>query len=218
MKQKKMKNILRIGGAVSLAAVVAGAWYLGWLDYLTIENLRGLEATLGPWAPVAFVVAFIIGELLQVPSIFWVLCAGLIWPWWYALPLSFAGAMLAATVAFLVARYILGDKFHEKLPKQFEGLNRGLQRSPFKAVLMIRLTTFLHPVVHWVLAASPIGLPVFLLGTALGILPGVLAIVFLGQTFVTWWDEYAWWLVAATVVLVAAFVAYKKRSAGPDVI
>ena len=213
-----MKNILRIGGAVSLAAVVAGAWYLGWLDYLTIENLRGLEATLGPWAPIAFVAAFIIGELLQVPSIFWVLCAGLIWPWWYALPLSFAGAMLAATVAFLVARYILGDKFHEKLPKQFEGLNRGLQRSPFKAVLMIRLTTFLHPVVHWVLAASPIGLPVFLLGTALGILPSVLAIVFLGQTFITWWDEYAWWLVAATVVLVAAFVAYKKRSAGPDVI
>lgn len=202
---------LRIGGAVILLGALGVAWHFGWFEYLTIENLRSLEARLGPWAPFAFVLAFVIGELIQVPSIFWILCAGLIWPWWIALPLSFVAAMLAATTAFLVARYILGDQFHERLPRQFIALNKALKDSPFKAVLTIRLTTFLHPVVHWMLAASPIQLPVFLIGTAIGILPGVIAIVLLGQTFVAWWDEYAWWLVAAAVVLVAAWISYRRR-------
>ena len=208
-----MKNGIRILGALILLTVVGLAWHFGWFEYLTIERLRGLETQLGPWAPMAFVVAFVLGELLQVPSIFWILCAGLIWPWWVALPLSFVAAMLAATGAFLVARYILGDRFHEKLPARFEGLNDGLKRAPLKAILMIRLTTFLHPLVHWLLAASPIKLPVFLLGTALGILPGVIAIVLLGQTFVTWWDEYALWFVAVGLLLVAAYVFYQRGRA-----
>ena len=213
-----MKNLLRIGGGLLLVAVVVAAWQLGWLDYLTIENLRSFESQLGPWAPFAFVVAFIIGELLQVPSIFWILCAGLIWPWWLALPLSFVAAMLAATGAFLVARYILGDQFHEKLPKRFEGLNKGLEKSPFKSVVLIRLTTFLHPVVHWILAASPIRLPIFLLGTAIGILPGVLAIIILGQTFVTWWDEYAYLIIAVVVALVVAWTLYQRARNQSDVV
>ena len=116
---------LRILGALTLAAALGLAWHFGWFEYLTIENLRSFESRLGLWAPFAFVVAFVIGELIQVPSIFWILCAGLIWPWWIALPLSFLAAILAATVAFLVARYILGDRFHEKLPERFFRFKSG---------------------------------------------------------------------------------------------
>lgn len=207
-----MKVLVRVLGAAVLVIAVALAWHFGWFDYLTVENLRGLQLQLGVWAPVAFVLAFVVGELIQVPSIFWVLCAGLIWPWWIALPLAFVAALLAATGAFLIARYILGDQFHEKLPKQFARFNRGLEHSPLKAVVMIRLTTFLHPLVHWILAASPIRLPMFLLGTALGILPGVIAIVLLGRTFVNWWDEYALWLVLGAIALVVVYVAYQRRT------
>ena len=210
-----MKNITRILLAISLVIALAAAWHFDLLAYLTVERLREFKAVLGPWAPIAFVFAFVTGELLQVPSVFWILCAGLIWPWWFALPLALFAALLAATVAFLVARHVLGDRFHEKLPQGFETLNRGLQDSPLKAVLMIRLTTFLHPVVHWVLAASPISLPVFLLGTLLGILPGVIAIIFLGQSFVNWWDEYALWIVGVGIAMIAGYVFYwrRKRSA-----
>jgi uncharacterized membrane protein YdjX (TVP38/TMEM64 family) len=91
--------------------------------------------------------------------------------------------------------------------------NRGLENSPLKAVVMIRLTTFLHPVVHWVLAASPISLPLFLIGTLLGILPGVVALIFLGQSFVNWWDEYAYWIVGVGIALTAAYVFHRRKQA-----
>lgn len=202
---------------IALILVVVGllAWHFNLFEYLTVEQLRTLKMTLGYWAPIAFVAAFIVGELLQVPSIFWILCAGLIWPWWIALPLSMFAAVLAATAAFLVARHILGDRFHEKLPKGFDRLARSLERSPLQAVIMIRLTTFIHPVVHWVLGASPIRLPVFLIGTAIGILPGVTAIVLLGQTFVNWWDEYAYWIVGGVAGSVLAYFLYERKKNNP---
>ncbi|MFT5562701.1 MAG: putative membrane protein YdjX (TVP38/TMEM64 family) [Candidatus Azotimanducaceae bacterium] len=208
-----MKNFTRILMAIILVVALAAVWYFDFFEYLTVERLRAFKDTLGPWAPIAFVLAFVVGELLQVPSVFWVLCAGLIWPWWFALPLSLFAALLAATVAFLVARHVLGDRFHEKLPQGFEALNRGLENSPLKAVVMIRLTTFLHPVVHWVLAASPISLPLFLIGTLLGILPGVVALIFLGQSFVNWWDEYAYWIVGVGIALTAAYVFHRRKQA-----
>lgn len=202
--------LTRILIALTLCLAVGVAWYFDFLDYLTLEQLQTYKDQLGYWAPIAFVVAFSVGELLQVPSVFWVLCAGLVWPWWFALPLSLAAALLAATIAFLVARHILGDRFLEKLPKGFEALNRGLEKSPLKSIVMIRLTTFLHPVVHWVLAASKISLPTFLVGTIIGILPGVVAIVLLGQTFVSWWDEYATWIVALSVAALVAYLWVQK--------
>ena len=206
-----MKNLSRILIATSLVVALVAAWYFDLFEQLTIERLSEFKSVLGPWAPIAFVFAFVIGELLQIPSVFWVLCAGLIWPWWFALPISLFAALLAATVAFLLARYVLGDRFHEKLPQGFEALNKGLQDSPLKAIIMIRVTTFLHPVVHWVLAASPVSLPIFLIGTLLGILPGVVAIIFLGQSFVNWWDEYAYWILGVGIALIAAFVFYRRR-------
>ena len=205
-----MQNLTRIAIALILAIAFACAWYFDFFEYLTVDRLREIKATLGVWAPIAFVVAFVAGELLQVPSVFWVLCAGLIWPWWIALPLALVAALLAATVAFLVARHVLGDRFHEKLPKGFEGLNKGLQNSPLRAIVAIRLTTFLHPVVHWVLAASPISLATFLLGTLIGILPGVIAIIFLGQSFVNWGDEYAYWIVGVGGAVGIGYLAYQR--------
>lgn len=215
-KAGKVRAMLsRIAIAVVLLFAGLLAWHFDVFEYLTIEQLRAFKMTLGYWAPIAFVAAFIVGELLQVPSIFWILCAGLVWPWWIALPLSMLAAVLAATAAFLVARHILGNRFHEKLPKGFDRLAKSLERSPLKAVIMIRLTTFIHPVVHWVLGASPIRLPVFLIGTAIGILPGVTAIVFLGQTFVNWWDEYAYWIVGSVLAVVVAYVGYQARNKSP---
>ena len=130
--------------------------------------------------------------------------------WWFALPVSFVAAMLAATVAFLVARYVLGDQFHEKLPKRFRGLNE-VEEVPFQSSVDDSLDDIFTSVVHWILAASPIRLPVFLIGTAIGILPGVVAIIVLGQSFVTWWDEYALWLIAGAITLAIAYVAHQKR-------
>ena len=115
--------------AVAIAAVVA-AYYFELPGYLTLENIQAVKNNLGWWAPVVFVLAFIVGELLQIPSVLWIFFAGLIWPWWMALPVSLLAASLAAMTAFLVARYFLGHGFHKKLPDGLQVLNEKLRQRP----------------------------------------------------------------------------------------
>ena len=190
---------------------VAAAYYFELHSYLTLENLETIKTKLGWWAPIVFVLAFVVGELLQIPSVLWIFFAGLIWPWWFALPVSMLAALLAATTAFLVARYFLGHGFHKKLPDSLQALNEKLQNRPVSAVIVVRLTTFLHPIMHWVLAASSVQLAAFLTGTLIGILPLTIAIVLLGEAFMYWWDQYSTMILLTASGVAAAYVIYARR-------
>lgn len=205
------KNKLRWSLLAFALLVVAAAWYFDLLGFLTVENFKQYRQELGLWAPLVFVLAFVIGELLQIPSVLWIFFAGVIWPWWIALPTSLVAALLAATGAFLVARYFLGDRVIAKLPPALQDLNDRLSHQPTTAVVLLRLTTFLHPAIHWVLAASSVRLPAFLLGTFIGILPMTLALVLLGDVFMSWWDDYSLVIMTATVSALLLYIVLQRR-------
>ncbi|MFT5691231.1 MAG: putative membrane protein YdjX (TVP38/TMEM64 family) [Oceanicoccus sp.] len=199
---------------ILLAVVVAAAGFAfhnDLLSYITLENIQAYEKRLGWWAPLAFILAFVLGELLQIPSMLWILFAGLIWPIWIALPIVLVSALLGATTIFLLARYFLGNNFHEKLPANFRALNRKIEKKPLRAIIMVRLTTFLHPIMHWALAASSIRLPAFLLGTLIGILPLTLAIILIGDLFLQWWEQYSNYILWASVAAVILYSVNLKR-------
>jgi uncharacterized membrane protein YdjX (TVP38/TMEM64 family) len=63
-------------GVLAILAGIVLVWALGVYDYLRLENLARLQRWvdgLGPWAPVAFVVAYIAMELLFVPALGWLI-------------------------------------------------------------------------------------------------------------------------------------------------
>ena len=193
--------------------LVGGVWYFNLAQHVTLDNAKELEANLGLWGPCVFVAVFVVGELLQIPSVLWIFIASLIWPWWFALPLSLFAACIAAIVAFLVARYFLGHGFHKKLPSDLKRLNERLISAPIRTVILIRLVTFLSPILHWVLAASSVRIGPFTMGTAIGLIPGTIAIVLFGEVFVLWWEQYAPFLVGAIVVGISVYVYISKRQA-----
>ncbi len=211
-------GITRLALAGLLVALIGCAVYFEWYQAISQEALQELVERLGPLAPVAFVGVFVLGELAQIPSVLFVLAAGLVWPFWTALPIAFAGAMAAATVAFLVARHVLGKQIPDRLPPRWQRYSDAIATNGMRAVAMIRLTTFLHPAMHWVLAGSRVSLRDFLIGTLVGIAPAVVLLVALGEVFLDWWDRYSQWLLAALVALGIAYVAYHRRavpSVGP---
>ena len=204
-------SLIRLGLFLLSVCGVIAAWQFDLLSYLTLENIERYRHDLGPWAPAVFSLAFVVGELLQVPSVLWIFFAGIIWPWWFALPLSLIAALVAATGAFLVARYFLGDRIAEKLPPSFQELNAKLTKQPVVAVIVLRLTTFLHPVMYWVLAASSVRLPPFLIGTLIGIIPMTLALVLLGEVFMSWWDDYSFAITGAAAAVVLIYIVLQRR-------
>jgi uncharacterized membrane protein YdjX (TVP38/TMEM64 family) len=199
---------------VLVVVAVVLTLYFDLLRFITLEKISHYQQALGWWAPVVFVIAFTLGELIHIPSVIWIFFAGLIWPIWLSIPLSLFAALCAAACSFLVARYILGDSFHEKLPRKFRYLNKKLEETPLRGVILIRLTTFLHPMMHWVLAASSVKLSTFVLGTLIGILPLTVAIVLLGEVFLNWWEQYSILILGAVVLMVTiAFIIQRKNRA-----
>ena len=208
-----MLKYLKLRYLLFVIVLICGlsAYYFELTQWLTVENMRQLDEQLGWWSPLVFALAFVVGELLQVPSILWILFAGIIWPWWIALPIATASALLAALVSFLVARYFLGKQFHSLLPAAVQKLNKQISKQPLRTVIVLRLTTFLHPITHWILAASRVTLGPFMIGTTLGILPGVLGIVLLGEAFVLWWEDYSLFIILAAIIGIAALVLSARR-------
>lgn len=202
-------TIVKVCLVLALVLLIGAVWYFDLVSLLTVENLQHYQAQLGWWFPLIFVAAFVGGELIQVPSVLWIFLAGLIWPWWFAFVISLTAAVLAATVSFLVARFVLGDRIPERLPKRIADLDEKIQKTPIRAVILIRLTTFLHPALHWVLAASSLKVPEFLIGTIIGLAPFTLALVLLGETFMTWWDDYSVFIIGGGV---AALCIYLYRN------
>jgi uncharacterized membrane protein YdjX (TVP38/TMEM64 family) len=208
---KISSKVLKITLVAAVVATVGFAYHNDLLSYITLENIQAYEKKLGWWAPFAFMLAFVLGELVQIPSVLWILFAGLIWPIWLALPIVLVSALLAATAIFLLARYFLGENFHEKLPRNFKALNRKIEKAPLRAIIMVRLTTFLHPIMHWALAASSVRLPAFLLGTLIGILPLTLAVILIGDLFLQWWEQYSDYILWVSIAAVAIYTVNITR-------
>src|ERR1700736_2813533 len=91
-----------------LLATVAG-WAIFHRDKVNVATLDGWLASLGPWAPIGYVMLFALATVAFVPGVVFSLAGGALFgPLWGTL-WNLTGATLGAILAFLVARYIAGD-------------------------------------------------------------------------------------------------------------
>ena len=104
MNRRTMARLLLALALV--AAVIVLALNRSLLDVSTVERFTN---RLGIWAPIGHVVLFALGTVLFAPgSVFGLAGGALFGPVWGML-LNLSGALLGATAAFLVARYIAAD-------------------------------------------------------------------------------------------------------------
>jgi len=198
---------LRRLGQILLALLVAIAavllWRSGLLNDLSVDALRERAAAAGAWGPPLFVLLFVLGELVHVPSVVFLVAAGLAWPLPLALATAWVGAVAAATAVFSVSRYLLSDWVRDRLPARALQVDARLLDHGVRNVALLRLLTFMMPLMHWVLGVSRVSFRDATLGTALGLLPGVALLVVLGERLTEGWDAARPWLLAGAVAFVA---------------
>lgn len=201
-----------------LATAALVAWRMGLLDVITVDALRGWARRAGWWGPFAFVALFALGEVLHVPSVIFVVVAGIVWPLWIALPVSYAGAMAASATVFLFARYVVGDGVrklvHDKLPPELRRYDDALVERGARTVAVIRFFTFMSPLMHWVLATSKVRFGAMMVGTAVGLAPAVTVLVLLGEQAIDHWERmrpFFYGAIAVFVVVQAVRVVRRRR-------
>ncbi len=177
----------RIAAITVVALLIAAAYFAGLFDLLREpERTRAVLAETGIWAPLLYVLLFSLCEPFGVPGVLFVLPAALIWPAWQAFGLSMAGSLGASMVGFSLARWIGRAWVEANLPERFRRYDARLAEHALATVILVRLLFFLAPPAHWVLGLSSVRVRIFLLGSAIGYVPGIALLTFVGEGLFEW--------------------------------
>jgi uncharacterized membrane protein YdjX (TVP38/TMEM64 family) len=166
-----------IGGV----ALLLLAWFLLPLD----EWLQGF----GEWARglgaagVALVcVAYVLATLALVPGFPMTLAVAVAYGWW-ALAICFGGGMVAALVAFLLARYVARERVQRFLDRHrtAKAVDSVAREETFKTILLARLTPVTpFALENYAFGVTGVRLGAYLAATAIGIVPGTILNVWIG--------------------------------------
>jgi uncharacterized membrane protein YdjX (TVP38/TMEM64 family) len=206
-----------------LALIIAllGAWHSGaFRTFSDVDQVRALLDSWGPWAYVFFLGSFSVLQPLGIPAFFWVLPAAILWPFQVAFPLSLAGALGAASIGFLFARYLARDWVAARLPDRLRRFDDRLETHGLRAVILIRLVFLLSPPTHWLFGLSKVSYGAFALGTVLGSIPHLALVTYFGERAFRWIDQNSTlsWVVLAAIIAGAlvvrrVFLARRKSKA-----
>lgn len=202
------------------AGILGGLYVAGFFDLLAEpERVRAALDELGVWAPILYVSAFAILEPFFVPGLAFMLPGALYFSFAELFWLSWLGSLGAGIVGFSFARFLGRDYAERHMPERLRRYDEGLARHGLRTVILIRLTLFLAPPAHWLLGLSQVRFGAFVLGTAIGFLPGIalitFLIVYLGESFAQGLGKWPPWLFAGVAVAILLALRVRRQRADP---
>jgi uncharacterized membrane protein YdjX (TVP38/TMEM64 family) len=135
------------------------------------------------WGPLAFIGLYALLALLLVPTLPLNLGAGVLWGPWLGGLYAAAGATLGGALAFLVARYVLGDLVSRRAASpRWLALRDELARNDWRLVAFTRLSpVFPTAALNYVYGVTPLRFVTFLWSTLVFLLPGSIVFAALGS-------------------------------------
>lgn len=164
------------------AAPDANLGFFQLLQTRLIELLTWING-LGAVAPLAFILLYVLITVALIPGSIVTLGGGVVFGLVKGSVLVFVGAMLGATAAFLVGRYLARDWVARKIAgnAKFQAIDQVIGREGRKIIFLIRLSpAFPFNLLNYALGLTQVSLKDYVLGT-IGILPGTILYVYLGS-------------------------------------
>ena len=177
--RKTLCSILALG-------VLAGAGiYAG--TVITPQQLQTLIGSAGSWAALAYIGLFTLLPAFFFPVAVLALAGGLLFGLWWGSVYTFLGAILNCTLMFFLARYVGREKveqlLHERLSPFWQEKLKGLEgRSGFLILVILRLIPAVpYNLINYAFGLTGMKFPAYLIGSAIGIIPGTLAFINIGD-------------------------------------
>lgn len=171
----------RFAGLVIVSLMLIGlalAWrYTPMREYLNLPALIGLAQRLRelPATPLLVVLAYVVGGLLMVPVTLLIAVTGIVFGFMPGALYALAGSVASAGAGYTLGAVLGRDIVRRLLGARINRLSRRVARRGIIAMIVLRsLPLAPFAVVNVVSGASHIRLRDYLLGTAVGMLPGVL--------------------------------------------
>lgn len=166
------------------------AFAMGWHRYLSFEtvgrNYEALREFIGAnflLALATYIVIYTVAVALSVPGgLFLTVAGGLLFGWHVGGPAAILSATIGATLLFLIVKTSFGEVLAARAGPFVAKLRDGFAENALNYMLFLRLVpAFPFFIVNLVPALLDVPLATFVIGTAIGIIPGTMAFSLAGS-------------------------------------
>lgn len=206
----KERKWVQIALGLFVIAVFAATtrYYFSLYDTFNTENVQAFIRGFGPWAPLVFALLYTISAPIPFVSLVLSPVGGLLFGTLGGTLIVVGVATLSSLIPFTLSRNLGQEWVESKLKgKRLADIySQSGSEGGFIFILMMRLIPVLPwEVQNYVAGLTKIRLPVYILATVLGIIPGSLGLVLLGDAVT---DPTSWKFAAAialnAIVMVGA--------------
>lgn len=176
-----------------LALTVICVWiYVAHLKDFTIDDLRNQIASYGHYAPLAYIILWVILPTFFFPVPVLALAGGVSFGLWSGTVYTVIGAMLNSSFMFLLARYLGGDMITDLLERKLSDRGKRLmqrmdRREGLALLFVLRLVPIIpYNLINYASGLTPIRFRRYNLATLAGIIPGTLAFLNIGDKMGDW--------------------------------
>jgi uncharacterized membrane protein YdjX (TVP38/TMEM64 family) len=165
--------VLVVGGGTAVAISIRGN--------VTTEEIRAWVASLGPWAPVGFVVIYTLATVVMVPGGVFDLAGGALFGPYLGSVLDLIGGTLGAAASFLVARYVAREWVQIRAGPRLQRIMRSVDEDGWQFVAFLRLVPiFPYNIVNYLLGLTRIPFHHYVLATVVFMAPSTVAYTWIG--------------------------------------
>lgn len=171
------RRLIGVGVLAITLAMLALAWrWTPMRDWINLGALvafaRNLEAM--PFTPIAVVISYVVAGMMMVPVMLLIAVTGIVFGPAYGTAYAMAGSLLSASVAYGLGHWLGRETVQNVLGHRINTLSRRIAKRGILAVVVVRVLPIApFTVVNIVAGASHIRFRDYVIGTALGMLPGI---------------------------------------------
>ncbi|KIZ40380.1 hypothetical protein OO17_17930 [Rhodopseudomonas palustris] len=202
---------LKLAGLVAAIAALALGWrFTPLYDYVnfdwlsqTIESLQG-----NPIAPLVVVALFVVGGFLLFPVTVLIAATSAALGPWIGLGSATMGALCSASIIYLIGRAMGMEPVRSLIGDRLDRFTGAIKGNGIVSVVLIRMVPVApFSLVNLAAGASGIKFSDFLLGTLLGMAPGLIAMTAFGSQLVDLLTRPSWINIGILAASAAAWIA-----------
>ncbi|MDG4475569.1 TVP38/TMEM64 family protein [Thiovibrio frasassiensis] len=177
-------------------------------EYIAPDYLQSLVHSYGPWGPVVFVLLYAGGICLFLPATMFTGIGALLFGTFYGFLYNELGAMLGASMAFFIGRYLGRDFAAGLIGDRLKKYDDRIAANGFSTVLYLRLVFFPFTPLNFGMGLTRVTFREYFFGTLFGIIAGGFVLTFFFATLAEVWRSGDWWQLLSwrTLFSLALFV------------
>jgi uncharacterized membrane protein YdjX (TVP38/TMEM64 family) len=175
------QNLLKALVVILLICGIVGAGIL-LRPYFEVSKLQTLLSGLGVWAPLLFILTYALATIFFLPGSILTLTGGFLFGPCLGLAYNLCGAMLGATVAFIISRWVASDWVANKVGGKVKRLKEGVEKEGWKFVAVVRLIPAIpFNLLNYALGLTRVSLGSYVMASLIFMIPGAFAYTYLGH-------------------------------------